>query len=67
MTKDSYWVFGIDYLEQCSIEGNSSVELFISRIRIRNEKHALKIINLARSKGLIEVGEWQKNIHFSLW
>lgn len=56
MSKDSFWVYGIDYLEQCSTEGTAAVELFLSKMNIRSEKHAMKIINIAKNKGLIEVG-----------
>lgn len=58
MSKDSFWVFGIDYLEQCSTEGTAAVELFLSKMNIRSERHAMKIINIAKSKGLVEVGKF---------
>lgn len=57
MSKDSFWVFGIDYLEQCSTEGVAAIELFLSKMSIKNEKHAMKIINIAKNKGLVEVGK----------
>lgn len=58
MSQKSFWMFGIDYLEQCNIEGNDAIELFLSKINIRNEKMALKILNVLRSKGLFEAGTW---------
>lgn len=56
MSKESFWVFGIDYLEQCSMEGNGAIGLFISKLNIKSEKHALKILNVIRGKGLFEAG-----------
>lgn len=56
MSKESFWVFGIDYLEQCSTEGNGAIELFISKMNIKNEKMALKILNIIKGKGLVEAG-----------
>lgn len=58
MSKDSFWVFGIDYLEQCSTEGTAAIELFLSKMNIRCERHAMKIINIAKNKGLFEVGKF---------
>lgn len=56
MSKDSFWIFGLDYLDQCSVEGTGAIELFLPKIVIQNEKQALKVINVAKSRGLIEVG-----------
>lgn len=56
MSKETFWVFGIDYLEQCVTLRNDAIELFISKTNIKNEKNALKMLNVIRSKGLIEAG-----------
>lgn len=57
MSKDTHWIFGLDYLEQCSAEGASAIELFLPKIVIQNEKQAMKIINVAKSRGFVEVGK----------
>lgn len=57
MSKNTYWIFGLDYLEQCSVEGASAIELFLSKIVIQNEKQAMKVINLAKNRGFIDVGK----------
>lgn len=59
MSKESFWVFGIDYLEQCSAEGNGAIELFLSKMNIKTEKNAMKILNVIKSKGLVEAGEYR--------
>lgn len=56
MSHESFWLFGIDYLEQCSIEGNDAIELFLTKMIIKSEKIALKVLNVARQKGFFEVG-----------
>lgn len=56
MSKETFWVFGIDYLEQCSIEGSGAIEMFLSKMHINTEKNVMKILNVAKSKGLLEVG-----------
>lgn len=56
MSKETFWVFGIDYLEQCSIEGSGAIEIFLSKMNIKSEKNAMKILNVVRGKGLVEVG-----------
>lgn len=57
MSKGTHWIFGLDYLQQCSVEGTSATELFLSKIVIQNEKQAMKIINIAKNRGLVDVGE----------
>lgn len=57
MSKDTHWIFGLDYLEQCSDEGASAIEIFLSKIVIQNEKQAMKIINVAKNRGFIDVGK----------
>lgn len=56
MSKESFWVFGIDYLEQCGAVGNGAIEMFISKMNIKTEKNALKLLNVIRGKGLNEAG-----------
>lgn len=63
MTKDSFWVFGLDYLEQCS-DGNGAIELFLSKLNIQNEKQALKVVNITKKRGLVDVGEWKSYFGF---
>lgn len=58
MSKETLWVFGIDYLEQCSTEGSGAIELFLSKMNIKNEKSAMKILNVIRNKNLLEVGRY---------
>lgn len=55
MSKDSLWVFGLDYLEFSSKEGPAAMELLLTKIPIKTEKQAQKIIAVARSKGLLSV------------
>lgn len=55
MSKESFWIFGVDYLGQCSIEESAAIELFLTKIIIHNEKQAMKIINVARNRGYSEV------------
>lgn len=57
MSKSALWLFGIDYLECSSAEGIGAVELLLPRIPIKNEKQALKVVNVATAKGLTEVGK----------
>lgn len=59
MSKESFWVFGIDYLEQCSLEGTGAIELFLSKMNIKTEKNAMKILNVIKSKGLVEAGTYK--------
>lgn len=56
MSHESFWLFGIDYLEQCSIEGNGAIEIFLTKMNIKSEKIALKVLNVVRDKGFAEVG-----------
>lgn len=58
MSRNSLWKFGIDYLEYSSIEGIGAIELLLPRIPITNEKQALKILNVAKTKGLSDVGKF---------
>lgn len=57
MSKDTQWIFGLDYLEQCSLEGAAAIEIFLSKIVIQNEKQAMKVINVAKNRGFVEVGK----------
>lgn len=58
MSKDTHWIFGLDYLEQCSVEGAAAIEVFLSKIVIQNERQAMKVLNVARNSGFTEVGKW---------
>lgn len=55
MSRDSLWLFGLDYLEFSSKEGPAAMELLLTKIPIKTEKQAQKIIAVARSKGLTSV------------
>lgn len=57
MSKDAHWIFGLDYLDQCSIEGTTAIELFLTKVVINNEKQATKVINAAKNRGLLDVGK----------
>lgn len=57
MSKDTHWIFGLDYLKQCPVEGPPAIEIFLSKIVIRNEKQAMKAINVAKNRGFTEVGK----------
>lgn len=56
MSHESFWLFGIDYLEQCSIEGNGAIEIFLTKMNLKSEKIVLKVLNVVREKGFVEVG-----------
>ncbi|KAL5288800.1 NUP85 family protein [Megaselia abdita] len=55
MARDSIWLLGINYLEQCGLEGEGAVKTLLSRIPVKNEKQALKVIEIAQGRGYIEV------------
>lgn len=57
MARDSLWLFGMDYLEHSSVEGVGAIELLLPKIPITSEKQAMKIIAVAKRKGLTEVGK----------
>lgn len=65
MSKESFWLFGIDYLAQCSSEEATAIEIFLTKIIIHNEKQAMKILHVARSRGYVEVGESTRNFRIS--
>lgn len=56
MSHESFWLFGIDYLEQCSTEGNGAIELFLTKMNFKSEKNVLKVLNVVREKGYVDVG-----------
>lgn len=56
MSHESFWLFGIDYLEQCSIEGSGAIELFLTKMNFKSEKNVLKVLNVVRDKGYVDVG-----------
>lgn len=66
MSQESFWIFGIDYLDQCGIEGSGAIELFLTKMNISNEKNVLKILNIAKDKGLVDVGTYTPQTIFSL-
>lgn len=55
MSRDSIWLLGINYLEQCGLEGEGAVKTLLSRIPVNNEKQALKVIEIAQGRGYVEV------------
>lgn len=57
MSRSSLWLIGIDYLEHSSPEGLGAIELLLPRISVANERQALKIISVAKAKGLPDVGK----------
>lgn len=58
MSRSSMWMIGIDYLEHSCTEGLGAIELLLPRIPVANERQALKIISVAKSKGFPDVGEY---------
>ncbi|XP_055920799.1 nuclear pore complex protein Nup75 [Eupeodes corollae] len=52
MSRSPLWQLGLDYLEHCSYEGRNAMEILLTKIPIRTEKQALKIIGICRQKGL---------------
>lgn len=64
MSKDAHWIFGLDYLDQCSIEGTTAIELFLTKVVINNEKQATKVINAAKNRSLLDVGKWSDEFCF---
>lgn len=57
MSKESFWLFGIDYMEQCSMEEAAAIEVFLTKIVIHNERQAMKVLHVAKSRGFTEVGK----------
>ncbi|XP_017148759.1 nuclear pore complex protein Nup75 isoform X1 [Drosophila miranda] len=55
MSTRSLWQLGIDYLDCCKQEGKAAMELLLPRISLRSDRHALKIMSVARKRGLIDV------------
>lgn len=51
----SLWEAGLDYLEFSSTEGLGAREALLSRIPIKNEKQAMKLINVAKKNGFSAV------------
>uniref|UniRef100_T1GRI8 Nuclear pore complex protein Nup85 n=1 Tax=Megaselia scalaris TaxID=36166 RepID=T1GRI8_MEGSC len=56
MSKESIWLLGINYLEQCGLEGEGAVKTLLPRIPIKNEKQALKVIEVAQERAYVETG-----------
>ncbi|CAO1379036.1 unnamed protein product [Diamesa hyperborea] len=55
MSRGSLWEIGLDYLESSSPEGIGAREMLLSRIPIKNEIQAMRVINVARKCGLSSV------------
>ncbi|XP_022228902.2 nuclear pore complex protein Nup75 [Drosophila obscura] len=55
MTTRSLWQLGVDYLDCCKQEGKAAMDLLLPRIPLRSDRHALKLISVARQRGLINV------------
>lgn len=55
MSKDSIWLFGVNYLDQCGLEGEGAIKILLPRIPVKNEIQALKVIDVAQSRGYTEV------------
>lgn len=51
MFRSSLWQLGMDYLQFCSEEGLAALELCLSKIPIKTEKQALKILEICNKKG----------------
>lgn len=48
MTRNSLWQLGMDYLQFCSEEGLAALELCLTKIPIKTEKQATKILEICR-------------------
>ncbi|KAL9915780.1 nuclear pore complex protein Nup75 isoform 1-T2 [Glossina fuscipes fuscipes] len=58
MTRNSLWQLGMDYLEYCSEqEGMATLEMLLTKIPIKTEKQALKILDICSKKQFINAEE----------
>ncbi|TDG51084.1 hypothetical protein AWZ03_002447 [Drosophila navojoa] len=55
MTSHKLWQLGIDYLDCCKQEGSAAIELLLTRIPLKSERQAFKIIAMAKERGLVNV------------
>lgn len=51
MTRHSLWHLGMDYLEQSGEEGLPTIELLLTKLTLKTEKQALKILNVCNKRG----------------
>lgn len=58
MCRESLFEMGLDYLGYSSSEGIGAREMLLARIPIKNETQAMKMINVARKFGFVNVGEY---------
>lgn len=49
--RHSLWHLGMDYLEQSGDEGLPTIELLLSRLYLKTEKQALKVLNICQKRG----------------
>lgn len=57
MCRESLFEIGLDYLGQSSPEGIGAREMLLAKIPLKNETQAMKIINVARKFGFVNVGK----------
>ncbi|XP_036334091.1 nuclear pore complex protein Nup75 [Rhagoletis pomonella] len=55
MTRNSLWQLGMDYLDHCGQEGQAALSMLLTKIPLRTEKQALKIIGIAQKKRFFAV------------
>ncbi|XP_037807041.1 nuclear pore complex protein Nup75 [Lucilia sericata] len=53
MSRNSLWQLGMDYLEFCSEEGLAALELCITKIPIKTEKQAMKVLEICTKKNFV--------------
>lgn len=56
MNHHSLWQVGLCYLDQCPGDGPSHQQVLLSRIAPSSEAKALKLIQSAVCRGLLDVG-----------
>lgn len=55
MSHHSLWQVGISYLDHCGAQGQACMELLLPRVPIKTESKALRVIQVARNRGMDEV------------
>lgn len=55
MGQREFWTFGLDYLEYGPPEGLGAIEIYLSRLPIRNDDDAEQILAAAKAKGLTSI------------
>ena len=53
----SLWQVGLCYLDQCAREGAARQQVLLSNIVPSSDMKAMKLIQAALSRGLVDVGE----------